>query len=937
MATYSFCNPDIPKPIIYKKCDSDCTTSCLYDNITNITPPRDIWSNENGKTIFLSAGKYPIRILRNNFNDINKTDFSFITNSKLFSYISKTKKYVFNSLNNNYEYIPNTSCSGLELNNDEYSSKSILNTNYLSVNKQLNNYGCDQGDYATSIKIDDNNNMIDVNCANGKKIQNPKYKNYNDCIENDGLILKIYQNTFDDYFNNPTKLLLFQKLNGITDLSNMTKAINGLIKNNYDNYIYEWTGFIKILTDGNYNFYLKCQNNEDNAYFWIDDNAKKQTQTNYLINDNIKTIQHIDQIITTTKIDKGCTREPKCNSFEKPIVVGGNINQITLNGNNYTVVSFKSTTSQNTFTLNGLTYCDILVVGGGGGGGGDIGGGGGGGQVIYTPNVQLGAGTYTITIGSGGSGSSATDTNTNNFKNGENGNSSSISFNGSTTINGKSYIALGGGGGGNYNNNQATAGNNGGNGGGGGGSAINSGSNASGGFGLNNGNNGAGGQLYNNSLISGGGGGGANLISGTAIGKDGGNGIPIDIIGSYIFYGAGGGGGIVCNNLPPNSINIKGEGIGGSNEIGGNGNSSYFITVKSSVGNKTINHNGKMNTGSGGGGGAYNYPPLTNNDGGSGSDGIVIIRYINIQTGIEPKLPISSSVPNINKGNEKVPNGIPSYGTLLEKNISIKNSLNLPTYTLRKIIVTNIIAIKISKNTPNMLICNFEDINLKNKNIDSTITFNQKTTCDILVVGGGGGGGQNNGGGGGGGQVIIDTITFEIGTYNITVGIGGKGSITPSLNGNNGNNSYIKGNNINIIAGGGGGGGSSNNNGNNGLLGTNGSGSDGGSSSIGGDGAGSKANNSVNGGNGIMSIIGDDHQYYGVGGGGAGKTLGVGGNNYSNVATKCGIKINTTYQFSGYGAGGGGTLEKISSCSNSYTNSGNNGRVIIRFNKSSYF
>ena len=75
-----------------------------------------------------------------------------------------------------------------------------------------------------------------------------------------------------------------------------------------------------------------------------------------------------------------------------------------------------------------------------------------------------------------------------------------------------------------------------------------------------------------------------------------------------------------------------------------------------------------------------------------------------------------------------------------------------------------------------------------------TITFNENTECDILVVGGGGGGGRRGGAGGGAGACIYHKNQILNGTYNIHVGNGGLGSTSQnSGNGLNGNNSqFIK-------------------------------------------------------------------------------------------------------------------------------------------------
>ena len=89
---------------------------------------------------------------------------------------------------------------------------------------------------------------------------------------------------------------------------------------------------------------------------------------------------------------------------------------------------------------------------------------------------------------------------------------------------------------------------------------------------------------------------------------------------------------------------------------------------------------------------------------------------------------------------------------------------------------------------------------------DGTITFDQDTAVDYLVVGGGGSGGRNGagGGGGGGGGVNVDeNITFNSDTYTITIGDGGVFSGAANTMGTTGGDTTFG----TIVAKGGGGGG----------------------------------------------------------------------------------------------------------------------------------
>ena len=84
------------------------------------------------------------------------------------------------------------------------------------------------------------------------------------------------------------------------------------------------------------------------------------------------------------------------------------------------------------------------------------------------------------------------------------------------------------------------------------------------------------------------------------------------------------------------------------------------------------------------------------------------------------------------------------------------------------------------------------------------LTVNRGAFVDILVVAGGGGGGRGVGGGGGGGGVVYKTACILTnGIYNVIVGAGGAGGNSSLTHGSNGGDSSI----ADIIALGGGGGG----------------------------------------------------------------------------------------------------------------------------------
>jgi len=215
---------------------------------------------------------------------------------------------------------------------------------------------------------------------------------------------------------------------------------------------------------------------------------------------------------------------------------GGSITQ----DGDYTVHTF---TTFGTFTVNGTTNVEYLVVAGGGGGGSN-GGGGAGGLVIGTKSVSTGE--YTVTVGSGGVAATA--------------GSDSI-FDTITAVKG----GMGGGTGGDLN---------GGSGGGGGGYTGTTGGTAT----VGQGNNGGTGNPASPTYYCGAGGGGRGAVGsngGSNVAGDGGSGVTSSISGALTYY-AGGGGGRCVGSWPD-------TGVGG---IGGGGDS---------------NSAGTANTGGGGG------------------------------------------------------------------------------------------------------------------------------------------------------------------------------------------------------------------------------------------------------------------------------------------------------------------------------------------------
>ena len=250
----------------------------------------------------------------------------------------------------------------------------------------------------------------------------------------------------------------------------------------------------------------------------------------------------------------------------------------------------------------------FLVIAGGGGGGaapatniGAGGGGagglrtsygsnsGGGGSAESTTGISLNT-AYTITVGAGGAGAA----------------SNAFGIAGGNSIF-DSITSIGGGGGANYN----AAGSTGGSGGGsyvlvsgGVGNNPGLGTNTTNGDATNQGFNG--GTAVNGSSSGGGGGAGSvglnSVNTGTTQTGNGGNGLESEISGSPVTRAGGGGGGRY-------SVEAGGPGTGGTGGGGAGGNQSNGADAS------------PANSGSGGGGSADGYR------GGSGSSGIVILRY----------------------------------------------------------------------------------------------------------------------------------------------------------------------------------------------------------------------------------------------------------------------------------------------------------------------
>lgn len=261
---------------------------------------------------------------------------------------------------------------------------------------------------------------------------------------------------------------------------------------------------------------------------------------------------------------------------------------------------------------------EYLVVGGGGGGGaGHAGGGGGAGAVITGSGVTVAAGeALAVSIGAGGSGGVQDSTPQLAATKGGATSLSPGPLSGATLP----TVTAAGGGSGASGDPVGVAATSGGSGGGGAGertTTLRAGAGAGGGAGTSAGGAGSG---ADSAYGLGGGGGGSSTAGGAAEGADpdlvsagdGGDGTEWPAGSGEWFAGGGGGGGWHDEDR---SFAVAG-GNGGSGGGGAGGRSSDTEARAADA------------TGFGSGGGGAGVRPLGDRDGGAGSDGIVIVRYL---------------------------------------------------------------------------------------------------------------------------------------------------------------------------------------------------------------------------------------------------------------------------------------------------------------------
>jgi hypothetical protein len=348
------------------------------------------------------------------------------------------------------------------------------------------------------------------------------------------------------------------------------------------------------------------QSSSDNGSNWVTFNDGTSTATSATVTGLVNWTSYIFRVAAVNSSGTGTTSSNSASITPQSAyrASGGTVSEcITTGGVNYVVHTFTSVGSS-TFTVfssGSSLSVDYLIVGGGGAGGSNYAGGGGGaGGFLTGTGVSLASGSSnTITVGQGGTSVSGVNA-------GNNG--------GNTTALGLTAFGGGGGGSGNEGTNPGGSGIGGnvGSGGGGGGGKTSGGTGGST-TNTTQGKNGGNGRANDTATSRAGAGGGGAAAAGTnpmgQFATRGGDGLGSSYgnCTTTLYYGAGGGGGSVDAVVTSGSSG----GYPPSN-VGGRGGTSYTVNG----GNATANRGG-------GGGGAG-----LNGQGGNGSDGIVIIRYV---------------------------------------------------------------------------------------------------------------------------------------------------------------------------------------------------------------------------------------------------------------------------------------------------------------------
>ena len=672
----------------------------------------------------------------NNF--ISTTNFGINTSNYINNNLIQTNNIITNIVNANSNIVGNIlNISNMIFNLSSNTSNYELN-NFNIINSMINNLSINTSNYEFN-NFNSNLNVV-INTSN--------YELNNFNIIN-SMINDLSINTSNYEFNNFNTII-----NSIFTLSDNSSNLFFKTSNINSNLLYTLSDYTSNISISNFfytsNMIIDLSNNVSNLITsnFISTSNLVVNYTN-LINNNISA--NIPVVLSSNDIIDISNNYNSLNSLFS-YTTNSNFNKI--NNNSYYFM-FSNIGSSNYFRLLQPVYCRLLIVGGGGNGGtGAYSGGGGAGEIIYTSNILMSSGFYSITVG------------TSNLY-------SAIYYS-----NGSLLARAAGGGNGGYVGKNPTSG---GSGGGGAGSTIQSGA--------------VSGSVWSsNTLI------GLSYAGNSGIASQGGNGggtgFQMTITSNSFIYGIGGTG-ATSSSVP--SIKPSNSGYGGDGN-GGLGSAGIVIIMLNIL---SINSNIILNTSN-----LYNSALSITSNIYNNSLVITSNLYTNLRnytTNLINNVPLLNTVVISPSGTGTISSrtltiNLPSsYSSLTITNLT-STTVNVSTITNTGFITLNnsgsgniCVFQSVSKNISYIdNIGNYYIIPYINNYVSTTTTYNnfdtltgyylftsgintiqflQNILCDILIVGNGGNGnlGSYTGGGGGGEIIYASGITLTPNTYSISV------------------------------------------------------------------------------------------------------------------------------------------------------------------------
>jgi hypothetical protein len=672
----------------------------------------------------------------NNF--ISTTNYGINTSNYINNNLIQTNNIITNILNANSNIVGNIlNISNMIFNLSSNTSNYELN-NFNIINSMITNLSTNTSNYEFN-NFNSNLNVV-INTSN--------YELNNFNIIN-SMINNLSINTSNYEFNNFNTII-----NSIFSLSDNSSNLFYTTSNINSNLLYTLSGYTSNISISNFvytsNMIIDLSNNVSNlisSNFIITSNLIiNYTNTiNANISANIPVVLSSNDIIDISN---------NYNSLNSLFSYTTNSNYYKINNNSYYFM-FSNIGSSNYFRLLQPVYCRLLIVGGGGNGGnGSYSGGGGAGEIIYTSNILLNTGFYSITVG------------TSNLY-------SAMYYN-----NGSLLARAAGGGNGGYVGKNPTSG---GSGGGGAGSTIQSGSLI--------------GSVWNSNTLL-----GLSYAGNNGTATQGGNGGSADfsmtITSNNFIYGVGGIG-ATSSSVP--SIKPSNSGYGGDGN-GGLGSAGVVIIMLNIL---NINSNIIINTSN-----LYNSALSVTSNIYNNSLIITSNLYTNLRnytTNLVNNVPLLNTVIISPSGTGTISSrtltiNLPtSYSTLTATNltattINVPSIVNSGSISINNSTTGNIIIFQSASKNISYIdnIGNYTIIPYINNYVSTSTTYNsfdtltgyylfttgtntiqflQNTICDILVVGNGGNGiiGSYIGGGGGGEIIYANNIKLTPNTYTINV------------------------------------------------------------------------------------------------------------------------------------------------------------------------